>query len=154
MHPGTEEQHVIARHLGEEIARAIEVVRNVRRLGPQDRQDAGACDLQEAIEHSVRLVALGHTRPPSIAIHAPEPRTRVVGSLPMLGQVIVNLLNNAIAASAEAGRAGAEVSVRLGDGFARITVDDRFEIRRGSHDNLLVPRHLPVAADRADLHGI
>ena len=124
MHPGTEEQSVIARHLGEEIDRAIEVVRNVRRLASPEMQETCACDLQEAIEHSVRLAALGLTPPPPIAIHAPEPRTRVAGSLPMLGQVIVNLLNNAIAASAEAGRAGAEVRVRLADGFARITVDD------------------------------
>jgi C4-dicarboxylate-specific signal transduction histidine kinase len=123
-HPGTEEQSVIAKHLGEEIDRAIEVVRNVRRLAAQDMQDVGACDIQEAIEHSVRLVALGRTPPPSIAVHAPAHGTRVSGSLPMLGQVIVNLLTNAIAASAEAGRSGAEVSVRLADGYARITVDD------------------------------
>ncbi|MCA3573002.1 MAG: hypothetical protein IOC86_03735, partial [Aestuariivirga sp.] len=124
MHPGTEEQSVIARLLGEEIDRAIEVVRNVRRLASPDMQETGACDLQEAIEHSVRLVALGLTPPPPIAIHVPEPRMRVAGSLPMLGQVIVNLLNNAIASSAEAGRAGAEVRVRLADGFAHIAVDD------------------------------
>lgn len=124
MHPGSEVLGAITQHLGEEIDRAIEVVRNVRRLGSQDMQDAGACDLQEAIEHSVRLVALGQAPPPPIAIHVAERRTRVAGSLPMLGQVIVNLLNNAIAASAAAGRAGAEVHVRLADGFARITVDD------------------------------
>ena len=55
----SEEHRAIADHLGEEVDRAIEVVRNVRRMGPQEPQDSGVCDIHEAIAHSVRLVTLG-----------------------------------------------------------------------------------------------
>ena len=48
----------------------------------------------------------------------------VTGSLPMIGQVIVNLLKNALSASSAAGRAGAEVTVTLRGGFAEIAVAD------------------------------
>ena len=59
LRPAGGEHRAIADHLGEEIDRAIEVVRNVRRMGPQDPQDTGVCDIHEAIAHSVRLVTLG-----------------------------------------------------------------------------------------------
>lgn len=121
---GSEEHRAIADHLGEEIDRAIEVVRNVRRMGPQDPHDAGICNVEEAIAHSVRLVSLGVNPPPPITIHQPEEPAIVTGSLPMIGQVVVNLLKNALSASAAAGRPGAEVEVSIQGGQAEIMVSD------------------------------
>lgn len=121
---GSEEHRAIADHLGEEIDRAIEVVRNVRRMGPQDPHDAGICNVEEAIAHSVRLVTLGANPPPPITIRQPEGPAVVNGSLPMIGQVIVNLLKNALSASAAAGRQGAEVDVSIHGGQAEIMVAD------------------------------
>ena len=122
--PGNDEHRAIADHLGEEIDRAIEVVRNVRRMGPQDPHDAGVCNVEEAIAHSVRLVTLGANPPPPITINRPEAPAIVNGSLPMIGQVVVNLLKNALSASAAAGRPGAEVDVTIHAGQAEIMVAD------------------------------
>ena len=121
---GSEEHRVIADHLGEEIDRAIEVVRNVRRMGPQDPQDSGVCEIHEAIAHSVRLVSIGSDPPPPITVLESDERAVVSGSLPLIGQVIVNLLKNALSASSAAGRPGAEVRVTLREGDAEIAVAD------------------------------
>jgi len=124
LRPDTEEQRAVADHLGVEVDRAIEVVRNVRRMGPQDPHDPGICDIREAIEHSMRLVTLGRNPPPPIVIDQRDDDIWVKGSLPLIGQVIVNLLKNALSASAAAGRPGAMVKVDAEDGFARIEVVD------------------------------
>lgn len=124
LRPDTEEQRAVADHLGKEVDRAIEVVRNVRRMGPQDPQDPGICDIREAIDHSIRLVTLGRHPPPPIAIVQRDQHVWVKGSLPLIGQVVVNLLKNALSASAAAGRAGAQVTVTAADGFARVEVAD------------------------------
>jgi len=124
---GSEEHRAIADRLGEEIDRAIEVVRNVRRMGPQEpqeHQDVSACEVHEAIAHSVRLVSLGSNPPPPITVKENGGRTVVAGSLPLIGQVIVNLLKNALSASQAAGRAGAEVIVISRNGCAEIAVGD------------------------------
>ena len=124
LRPDTEEQRAVADHLGVEVDRAIEVVRNVRRMGPQDPQDPGICDIREAIDHSMRLVTLGRNPPPPIEIKQRDKDIWVKGSLPLIGQVVVNLLKNAISASAAAGRAGANVVITAEDGFARVEVAD------------------------------
>lgn len=124
LRPDTEEQRAVADHLGVEVDRAIEVVRNVRRMGPQDPQDPGICDIREAIDHSIRLVTLGRNPPPPIAIHQRDQDIWVKGSLPLIGQVMVNLMKNALSASAAADRPGAKVTVTAQDGFARIEVAD------------------------------
>lgn len=124
LRPDTEEQRAVADHLGVEVDRAIEVVRNVRRMGPQDPQDPGICDIREAIDHSVRLVTLGRNPPPPIRVLQRQDDIWVKGSLPLIGQVMVNLLKNAVSASAAAGRSGADVTVETEDGFARIMVSD------------------------------
>lgn len=124
LRPDTEEQRAVADHLGVEVDRAIEVVRNVRRMGPQDPQDPGICDVREAIDHSIRLVTLGRNPPPPIAIHQRDQDIWVKGSLPLIGQVMVNLMKNALSASAAADRPGAKVTVTAQDGFARIEVAD------------------------------
>jgi len=124
LRPDTEEQRSVADHLGVEVDRAIEVVRNVRRMGPQDPHDPGLCDIREAIDHSIRLVTLGRNPPPTITIDQRQDEVWVKGSLPLIGQVIVNLLKNALSASAAAGRPGAAVTVLAEDGFARIEVAD------------------------------
>ncbi len=124
LHPGAPEHRTIAQHLGEEIDRAIEVVRNVRRMGPQDPQDPGVCNIGEAIAHSVRLVTLGRSPPPPIEIVQEPADMKVNGSLPLIGQVIVNLLKNALSASAAAGRRGAAVKVMAEGDLARIEVAD------------------------------
>jgi C4-dicarboxylate-specific signal transduction histidine kinase len=124
LRPDTEEQRVVADHLGVEVDRAIEVVRNVRRMGPQDPQDPGICDIGEAIDHSIRLVTLGRNPPPPIAIDQQNRDIWVMGSLPLIGQVIVNLLKNALSASAAAGRPGATIRVAVENGFALIEVAD------------------------------
>jgi C4-dicarboxylate-specific signal transduction histidine kinase len=124
LRPDTEEQRAVAQHLGVEVDRAIEVVRNVRRMGPQDPQDPGICDIREAIDHSMRLVTLGRNPPPPISIDQRDQDIWVKGSLPLIGQVMVNLLKNALSASAAAGRAGASVVVVPEGGFARIEVAD------------------------------
>ncbi len=124
LRPDTEEQRVVADHLGVEVDRAIEVVRNVRRMGPQDPQDPGICDIREAIEHSMRLVTLGRNPPPPIVIDQRGEDIWVKGSLPLIGQVVVNLLKNALSASAAAGRPGADVVITAEGGFARVDVAD------------------------------
>ncbi len=122
--PGSDDQKAITDHLGTEVDRAIEVVRNVRRMGPQDPQDPGVCDIREAIEHSMRLVTLGRNPPPPITVRQQEQDIWVMGSLPLIGQVMVNLLKNALSASAAAGRTGAEVTVGVEGDFATIEVCD------------------------------
>lgn len=127
MRHACEEHRAIAEHLSQEVDRAIEVVRNVRRMGPADVQSTGVCDIQEAIAHSVRLATLGCHPAPPIVICDGEGKAFIAGSLPMVGQVIVNLLRNALSASAAAGRPGAEVAVRLIGGQAEIMVADHGE---------------------------
>lgn len=124
LRPDTEEQRAVAEHLGVEVDRAIEVVRNVRRMGPQDPQDPGICDIREAIDHSVRLVTLGRNPPPPILIEQKDEDIWVKGSLPLVGQVIVNLVKNALSASSAAGHPGATITVTARDGFAHIDVAD------------------------------
>jgi C4-dicarboxylate-specific signal transduction histidine kinase len=121
----TSPEHLgIAERLGEEADRAIEVVRNVRRMGPQETEEGGMCDIHEAIAHSVRLVSLGAEQAPRIAVIPRGGNALVAGSLPMIGQVVVNLLKNALSASAAAGRAGAEVSVTFDGESAEVAVAD------------------------------
>jgi C4-dicarboxylate-specific signal transduction histidine kinase len=124
LHNASEEQVAIAENLGQEIDRAVEVVRNVRRLGPQDTDESGICDVREAIDHAVRLVTMGSNPPPPIVVIAGARSLWVNGSLPLVGQVLVNLLKNALSASAAAGRSGAEVTVSSQDGNAEIVVAD------------------------------
>jgi C4-dicarboxylate-specific signal transduction histidine kinase len=119
-----EEHHGIADQLGVEIDRAIEVVRNIRQMGPQGVQDIGMCDVHEAIAQSIRLVSLGTSPPPPIAVTPGKDPVVIAGSLPMVGQVVVNLLKNALSASSAAGRAGAKVDIRLLDDSAEIAVAD------------------------------
>ncbi|WP_395660738.1 sensor histidine kinase [Aestuariivirga sp.] len=118
------EQHAIAERLGEEADRAIEVVRNVRRMGPQQAEDSGVCDIHEVIAHSIRLAALGVEPPPPVTVTSDVKGVLVAGSLPMIGQVVVNLLKNALSASTAAGRAGAEVKVMLREDSAEVIVAD------------------------------
>jgi C4-dicarboxylate-specific signal transduction histidine kinase len=118
------EYRAIADHLGEEVDRAIEVVRNVRNLGPANLQDGGVCDVQEVLAHSVRLATLGCSPSPPVIVCDGGSRALIAGSLPMVGQVIVNLLRNALSASSDAGRTGAEVAVRFHDHQAMILVAD------------------------------
>lgn len=124
LNEATDEQIMIADNLGEEIDRAVEVVRNVRRLGPQDTDESGICDVREAIDHAVRLVTMGSNPPPPIIVIAGERSLWANGSLPLVGQVLVNLLKNALSASAAAGRAGAEVIVSCRDSTVEIMVAD------------------------------
>jgi C4-dicarboxylate-specific signal transduction histidine kinase len=124
LHNASEEQIMIADNLGQEIDRAVEVVRNVRRLGPQDTDESGICDVCEAIDHAVRLVTMGSNPPPPIVVVAEERSLWVNGSLPLVGQVLVNLLKNALSASAAAGRPGAEVTVAMREDIAEIVVAD------------------------------
>jgi C4-dicarboxylate-specific signal transduction histidine kinase len=118
------EHHAIADRLGEEADRAIEVVRNVRRMGPQQAEDGGVCDIHEVIAHSVRLAALGVEPPPPVTVTSEADGVFVAGSQPMIGQVVVNLLKNALSASTAAGRAGAEVKVTLREDSAEVAVAD------------------------------
>lgn len=124
LHHASDEQIMIANNLGEEIDRAVEVVRNVRRLGPQDTDESGICDVREAIQHAVRLVTMGSNPPPPIIVIAENRSLWVNGSLPLVGQVLVNLLKNALSASAAAGRQGAEVRVASRGDTAEIVVAD------------------------------
>jgi two-component system, LuxR family, sensor kinase FixL len=124
LRPASAEHRGIADRLGEEAERAMEVVRNVRRMGPQDTDERGVCDIHEAISHSVRLVTIGAHPAAPITLAPGEGRVLVAGSLPMIGQVVVNLLKNALSASSAAGRAGADVSVTLREDSAEIAVAD------------------------------
>jgi C4-dicarboxylate-specific signal transduction histidine kinase len=72
----------------------------------------------------VRLVTLGANPAPPITFAPGEDRVLVAGSIPMIGQVVVNLLKNALSASSAAGRAGADVSVTLREDSAEIAVAD------------------------------
>lgn len=119
----SEEQLAIVAHLCEEVDRAADVLSNVRRLGPQDIDETGVCDLREALDKSIRLVSMG-SNPPPVRISATHGGVRVRGSLPLIGQVLVNLVKNALSASAAAGRAGAEVSIITRGGVADIEVAD------------------------------
>jgi two-component system sensor kinase FixL len=118
-----EEPLAIAGHLSEEVDRAIEVVRNVRRLGPQDWDETGVCDLQEAVSQSIRLIAMGGDAPP-VSVSGAQASVWVNGSLPLIGQVLVNLLRNALTASSKAGRPGAEVTITVRDDMADIEIAD------------------------------
>lgn len=120
---GSEEHLAIASHLCEEVDRAIEIIRNLRRLGPQDADETGACNLREALQESIQLVSMGSSLPP-VSIHSAPGDVRVRGSLPLVGQVLVNLVNNALSASAAAGRSGAEVSIITRGDIAAIEVAD------------------------------
>lgn len=122
-----EGQRALTDLLGQEVDRAIEVVRNVRCMGPQAvpvDETAGHCEVHEAIEHSVRLVALGSDPPPPITVISGGGKAYVNGSLPLIGQVVVNLLKNALSASEASSRKGAEVTVSARHGLAEIAVAD------------------------------
>ena len=93
-------------------------------MGPQQADDGGVCDIHEVIAHSVRLVGLGVEPPPPVSVTSEADRVLVAGSLPMIGQVVVNLLKNALSASTAAGRAGAEVKVTLREDSAEVAVAD------------------------------
>lgn len=118
-------QRMIFDHLSEEADRAAEIVRNVRMMGPQETRLDGSCRLSEAVERSVRLVSMGSNPPPSIRIRtAVDEDLHVKGSLPLMGQVIINLLKNALQASSSAGAAGAEIILRKRGSHAEIAVAD------------------------------
>jgi signal transduction histidine kinase len=121
--PDNEQAHMVDQ-LGVEIDRAIEVVRNIRLMGPQSEQEIGACDAHEAIAHSIRLVSLGANPPAPITTSPVERPVLITGSLPIVGQVIVNLLKNALSASSAAGRSGAKVDVKIAGGSAEIAISD------------------------------
>jgi C4-dicarboxylate-specific signal transduction histidine kinase len=121
---GNQEHRAIVERLSEEAERAIEVVRNIRRMGPQEADGESVCDINEAIAHSVRLVSLGNEPPPPVVVTVREGRVLVAGALPMIGQVVVNLLKNALSASTASGRVGAEISVKVGEDMAEVTVAD------------------------------
>jgi C4-dicarboxylate-specific signal transduction histidine kinase len=121
----TASHRMIVGHMGEEANRVSEIIRHVRLMGPQEARLDGDCCLSEAISQSVRLLTLGMHPPPAIKIRkVDEEALHVRGSLPLLGQVIVNLLRNALQASAAAGKAGAVVVLRRSGGFAEIAVAD------------------------------
>jgi signal transduction histidine kinase len=110
---------------GEEVDRAIQVVRNVRRLvGPQGLTDTGSCDLREAVAHAIRLVNMGRNPVPPISVKAPDHAVMVTGSLPLIGQVLVNLLRNGLEASQAAERTGAAVTIVEQGEFAEVAVSD------------------------------
>lgn len=120
-----DEAVALAEQLHVEVRRAMEVVRNVRRMGPQDNlEDGGICDVNEAIAHSVRLVLLGRNPLPSVTLDQPQQRVLVSGSLPLIGQVIINLLKNALTASEEGGKRGAHISVTLLGDNATVAIED------------------------------
>ena len=48
----------------------------------------------------------------------------IVGSLPIVGQVVVNLLKNALSASSAAGRSGAKVDIVVGEDSTEIMIAD------------------------------
>jgi signal transduction histidine kinase len=115
----------IVGHLGDEVNRISEIIRNVRAMGPQEAKLDGSCYLSEAVARSVRLLSLGATPPLAISIKtAASSDLQVRGSLPLIGQVIINLLRNALQASAAAGDSGAVVFLRDLDGFAEVAVAD------------------------------
>lgn len=115
----------VAGYLEAEVDRAIEVVRTVRTMGPQERSDPGCCMLSDAVTNSIRLVSLGISPSPNIRITGDDVTgVQVRGSLPMMGQVIINLLKNAIQSSEEAGVSGAMIDMRKQDDFAKISVID------------------------------
>ncbi len=115
----------IVSHLGDEVNRISDIIQNVRALGPQEAKLDGSCYVSEAVARSVRLLSLGITPPPSVSIKtAASSDLRVKGSLPLIGQVIINLVRNALQASAAAGDSGAVVFLRELDGFAEISVAD------------------------------
>ncbi len=110
---------------GEEVDRAIQVVRNVRRLvGPQGLTDTGSCDVREAVAHAIRLVNMGRNPVPPIAVKAPDHAVVVSGSLPLIGQVLVNLLRNGLEASQANGQSGAGVTITETGEFAEVAVSD------------------------------
>jgi len=119
-----DELHALADQLRMEVDRGIEVVRNIRQMGPQGLQDIGECDAHEAITQSIRLVSLGHHPPPPITVTPAKMPVVIAGSLPLIGQVVVNLLKNAVSASSAAGRAGAKVDITLLGDSAEISVAD------------------------------
>ena len=122
---GSEEATALAVELDVEVKRAIEVVRNVRRMGPQDNlESGGTCDVSEAIAHSIRLVLLGRHPTPPITVNQSHQGIVVGGSLPLIGQVIINLLKNALSASEESGRRGARITVVLSGDNAEIKIED------------------------------
>ncbi len=121
----TDSHRMILQHLGEEAERASEIVRSVRLMGPQEARSGGSCSLSEAVERSVRLVSLGVNPPPAITIRtAEQDDVRVMGTLPLMGQLIINLLKNALQASACAGKSGAVIFLRRSGQFAEIAVAD------------------------------
>jgi signal transduction histidine kinase len=120
-----EPRREILGHLGVEADRISEIIRNVRAMGPQEVKLDGSCYLSEAVARSVRLLSLGATPPPAISIKtAAGADLRVRGSLPLIGQVIINLIRNALQASAASGDSGAVVFLRRFDGFAEISIAD------------------------------
>ena len=115
----------IVGHIDEEAERVAEIVRNVRLMGPQEARLDGSCRLDEAVGQSLRLLKLGTEPAPTITVSSAGRDDLVVrGSLPLIGQVIINLVKNALQASAAAGRAGAQVFLRRSEGYAEIAVAD------------------------------
>ena len=116
---------MIAGFLGEEAARLAEIIRNVRLMGPDEGRFEGNCRLAEAIDLSVRLVMLGVSQRTPISVSmAGGADLRVRGSASLTGQVIVNLLKNALQASQSAQHRGVEIIVRETGRFAEISVAD------------------------------
>ncbi len=119
-----ERRAAIVDSLAEEVDRAIQVVRNVRQLEVGDPEEAGVCALDEAIGHAIRLVSIGQKPPPDIKVISDGKGAVAAASLPLVSQVVVNLLNNALSASASSGRRGAEISVDAKGEEAEISVAD------------------------------
>lgn len=121
--PATARKRYLA-NLGEEVDRVVETVRNVRRMALDQQVDIGSCDLLEALQNSVRLAAFGKPKEVEVECTVQEPEVRVLGSLPLIGQVLVNLIRNAIDASEQNGSHRVKVDVIKQGSDARVSVRD------------------------------
>jgi signal transduction histidine kinase len=108
----------------EGVARLDGIVEELLRLARRDQRRDGPVDLAQVVTAALPLVR--HEARPGIRVEADlSPAPPVSGDAGQLGQVVLNLLKNAIHALAESGRDGqVRVTLRASDGHVELGVED------------------------------
>lgn len=107
------------------IDRIMEIVRGIELPNRQSDSPEEAVDLDSVIRLSLKLVA-GEVRHCTEVRYQPEVRARTSGSQTKIGQIVLNLIVNAIQALAEPGPDRKEIRIALGADteWAYLTVSD------------------------------
>jgi two-component system sensor histidine kinase HupT/HoxJ len=114
--------------------RTSDIVDGLRRFSAVDREPDRYFDLVDVVQRAVRWVAKGGPAKFRVELALP-PELPVIGSPAQMQQVMMNLVQNALDATAAGGNPGVEIAGVVRDDTVELTVRDR--------GPGIAPEHLP-----------